>query len=702
MTSTLPPRDATNRLTRWAAFSTAASARAGILVSFGLGLAFAASNAAQSLKAMGSTGSDTSSMLLLFAVALAWAAVGLAIWIGVRKQPFPVLPFIGITLTASIALRLFYNANIDPEWISDFARYWQSAVDLIGGSLPITDPYQQRALPYLYPLVRVFGDTPEVLAFGNIGLLCLIQLTGYDIVRRAAGHPAAQCFTLLWIAAPEPLYSLTIPTHDLSGLALVALSAWLVATGLDTAAGKWRWRRPMLLGILGMSLGIVLVVLEIQRGLGGLLLSTLILATVAWAIIQRGVPDLIAAPRHALINLLMIACIATPLYVAGINVTQTTGLSRTGDAAEAARLRYTIPHSTSFSNGSYYWMRAFHDAFTQHHMDDLDALRTFRRDLTRSDFAEDPLGRATNAIDRLDGLYALGAGMGFYTAGLRDSQPRLLRFLQAYNHAYAFAFALFGFIGLLLLMTRRGLPPVVATLALFTALLSLGMAFFTENQPRYAYPIWLAGSVVIASALATLPVRFQPWTRQATSCAGLVAQVVAIPAVLLGLAWLATTTTYDPDDGRILTDWQFSAVTANEVQRLPSTVLNDIQSRAPETSFFPLGLVLTPSPAMSGDALRASSTVCADDAARSQFSFFLRARGLASDDGASHLVMKINGQPVWTFAETTGDKVQSVTLPQAVTQAGCSELEFELYSSGTVHDTLDSPRVEIFFPRFVP
>lgn len=692
---------ATDRLMRWAGLSTIASARAGVLVSFGLGLAFAASNAGLSLKALGSTGLEGAATTLLLPVALAWAAVALAIWIGVRKRPFPAIPFIGITLVSSIALRWFYSANIDPEWISDFARYWQSAVELTGASLPITDPYQQRALPYLYPLVLAFGDAPEVVKFGNIGLLCLIQLAGYDILRRAAGHTAAQCFTILWIAAPEPLYSLTIPTHDLSGLVLVAAAAWLVAAGLDTATGKQRWRRPVLLGLCGLAAGILLVVLEIQRGFGGLFLTTLVLVTVAWAIIQRGLPGIARARPGALVNLLVIVCCAAPVYLTGINITQATGLSRTGEAAEAARLRYSTPHSTSFSNGSYYWMRGFHDAFTHHHMDDLEELRAFRRDLMLSDFAEDPVGRATNAIERLDGLYALGTGMGFYTAGVRDSHPRLLRFLQAYNHAFAFPFAALGLIALWILLARRGIPPIVAILALFAALLSLGMAFFTENQPRYAYPVWFVGSIAIAAALGNRRTWMArgPWWRQVAGAGGIAVQAIAISAAALALAWLAVVATYKPGDGRILAEWEFSAPAVAEQQRRPSTAISDLQRRAPERSFYPLALVLTPSPDQHATPLRATTTVCTQDAERARLEFFVKARNLPAANQASHLTLNVDSTPVWTLTGSGDDEIQLVTIPQVINGPGCIELEFELPINGKGAVTRPMPRVEIFFPR---
>ena len=94
MTPPDPSETATNRALRWTGISTAASARAGILIAFGLGLALAAANAGQGLMALGSCGT------LVLAVALAWSTVALAAWIGMRRNPFPALPFIGITLAA--------------------------------------------------------------------------------------------------------------------------------------------------------------------------------------------------------------------------------------------------------------------------------------------------------------------------------------------------------------------------------------------------------------------------------------------------------------------------------------------------------------------------------------------------------------------------------------------------------------------------
>lgn len=636
---------------------------------------------------------------------LAGMMIALAVHLALRRSPLPAIPFVVVALVVSVALRLVYSANVDPEWISDFARYWKSATELAGSSLSVADAYQQRALPYLYPLVRLFGDDPEVVKLANIGLLCLIQLAGYDIVRRAAGHAAAQCFTLLWIAAPEPLYSLTIPTHDLSGLAFAALAVWLVAIGLDVTGNARRWRRPALLSLLGLAVGILLVILEIQRGLGILLLATLVVSTLAWVLTRHTSPDAIGGPRLAFVNLLVIVCIAVPVYMAGKAAAESAGFSRSAQVSETGRLRYTTSHSVSFSNGSYWWMRGFHDTFTRHYMDDPEAFGEFRRSLMLSDFVENPVSRATNAADRLDGLYQLGAGMTFYTAGLRESEPQLLKSLQSYNHAFAFAFAALALLALIGLLSQRGPPPIVAVLMLFAALLSIGLAFMAENQPRYAFPVWLVGSIVIAVGLTSLPAlsAVRSWPGQLGRAASLAGQALAIPIIVLGLAWLACAITYRPGDGRILTDWEFSPPASIASQRTPTSVLQEIQKRTPERSFYPLALTLG-LPDSSGNyqvPSTASTTICVDDTETTNFSFFMQREAPTNGHRTPPLVVTVGGEPVWSSASTGGGKVRLVTIPHLLRKPGCADvaLAIETPVTGVEGFAHASSEVEIFFPR---
>lgn len=703
------------------AVSNLVCARGAIVSTFGLGLCFAVFNAYQVLAARDPSG--VAGLIGLSMLLLAAGVVALAIHLARRDKPLPARWFVPVALLAALAIRLAYYAMVDPAWVSDFATYWKIANELAGADhYQVVNLYQQRAMPYLVPIVEIFGDSPDGVKLANIAVLCLIQLLGYDILRRCHGHSAAQCFTVLWIGAPEPLYSALIPSHDLVAMGQVAIVLWLtvVATTRKRAGGLPGAR----FALYALPIAIMLAALEVERGIGRILLAALLLVGVAGMLVKSRFPSLIAGDSGQPKRLLLVALLSLPLYAACMQGLAGSRFSAADDVSTAAMLRYTTAHATSLSNGSYKWMRAFHDTFTIAYAKDSDRFADLRTSLALSDFAESPLQRTDNAVTRLGDLYSLGGSIGFYSSGVAKKSPNTAAAMLVYNAAFALLLALLALYGLLRLLVRPRFPLVAGVLLVMVSVMTLILVLIAENQPRYLYIAWFVAAATAALGIARAQGADDPGTAdpEAPAATALAMGWMVLQSFLAifcigAAAWVALELAYDAKSGRILSHWALSAyppaATApgtdwtSDLKGTGSDVLwaADKRYRVASMDFGPLALTLQlPKAPAIGDRVVASAKVCTRGGARNDLAFFVYTpyKNLKRR-GAFELEVTVDGDPKWRLALPHADKPMAIEIPDLVPANACSDLAFTLHSKVAIprESWRRASRVEIYFPRLV-
>jgi hypothetical protein len=117
-----------------------------------------------------------------------------------------------------LGLQIFFATNQAIEPFSDFATQWAAAVRFVSEGVTLPDrPQLQRALPFYYPLVLVFGPAPGVYVTANVVMTTLSWLMTVWIAKRCFGWSGAAWTGVLLLFAYEPYLANNISSHDLLG-----------------------------------------------------------------------------------------------------------------------------------------------------------------------------------------------------------------------------------------------------------------------------------------------------------------------------------------------------------------------------------------------------------------------------------------------------------------------------------------------------
>lgn len=625
--------------------------------------------------------------------------------ISIRPTPFPVTPFLLVSLALGLGLRLAYIAIVEPEWYTDFLRYWEYGVDLASGQrTEITNVYSRRANFLTRPLIELFGPHRIIVPVCNALLLTLIQGLGYDILRRIRSHQAGQGFSLLWMAVPVPMMTMAVPNHDLAGLLLISIAIWFGVIAQRRHASMPDW----IVIACWIAAGITLSLLQAVRGLGTLYLICLTLLTLAAVVVVvcrrtrtgSGHNPVVA---RSVIGLLVIAL----SFVTAESALRQVGVVTSSNAEHYARLRYTTPHATSLSNGSYSFMFAFEKAFTRDLQGEPERFAAFRRSLVLTDFAEEPTDRVQASLARMQRQYSLGSQQGFY---LRGVPGHIVAELTAFNIFFGVGFAIMLLLAMHRLLQHRARQPTVDHfLLLLTAVISLALLLVGENQSRYLSVLWLAGAMVIPSQLSFR----DPPALKPLSPTWLLVSSAAILLGVLTIAWLMASWLFTPARGQILHDWTFSTDTrSSDVGRSFFSQLQDRESKVmigrsgkpvPVTfNELSLKLMLPAPPAFSGNA-SAQQKVCGLTApAGLEFQYDAPTKHIAGDEAFS-LRVGVNDRQVWQAFLPNPEGPKRVRIAIPVDSGGCAQVRFTLVSHGDASrkSWQRASFIEIFFPRIV-
>lgn len=621
-----------------------------------------------------------------------------------RKSAWHPLLFLPCSLVFSAVVYYAYISSIEVAWVSDFLTMWNHAVGLVAADdYTVKSIYDQRALPVLVPLVLLFGPNQAMVPVINLVFLLCIQLLGYDLARRMAGHRVAQGATVLWISAMEPILALPITSHDIWGLFFLVLFFWgfrvtweRVDIGRISTTKAW-------LALAGCTIGLamVLALLNMQRSIGPLVLLAFVLASAVMALKGKCEWSLLKAP-------LLLGLVVFLLY-GGINVGLKHGhyLLSSGQRAESTQLRIGV-YGSSLSNGIFGQGQILDRVF----FDQLDGKA--RWDLVEtvplSDMALQPIARFGNIIYRAFPQARLGSQDSFYQARARTHASWLIPFTRIYNVYYSVLLAALGLWIVVPLLRRLESFDMLVQLAFLSALVGL-MLLAGESQPRYVFPIWfilpqLVGFAILhAESGKGQPTVTSVWGWDMTRGAlFLVAMYFACALLLRG--------TYSEAKGRILSGWhpvlhnveQPSRDWFRAVQNKSATQIRRRARDRRTAGFGDLALVLKiPADSQVGGSMSAEKLLCTDVDRRALDFFYYMPYQNAKASGVFTLDVLVDGKRKWSAPLPGVSKVAHVYIPNILPPSTCGNLEFRLRTSRALKSPswIRASRTDVYFARLV-
>ncbi len=272
-------------------------------------------------------------LILLFAVAIpvahalrmgpVWPSIfGFVLVLAVARIPLnrkASLIAIAVCVLVYLTLQLLVLNNhwVDP--VSDFKRQWSVAVDWVHNGLgEPTSPQTQRALPFYYPLVKVFGADPAVYLAANVVLTTSTYLMAVHVARRFFGLQGAAKTAMLLLFGFEPLFANTFPSHDVLGsFGVLVFLTLLVEIEQIVDAGRFTHKRAALLGTLAFTMSLTITWVDWQRTMGMFCMFAVLFYGVA-SIVKR-------APRARLrIAIAVLVCLFSVLEGCGLKSCELT------------------------------------------------------------------------------------------------------------------------------------------------------------------------------------------------------------------------------------------------------------------------------------------------------------------------------------------------------------------------------------------
>jgi len=622
---------------------------------------------------------------LCISAALIAAVWWLSLKLARRRNALPAFPFLAVSLIIAFAVRLLYLAAVDVHFVSDFDLYWKAAIKLSKlNNYEVADNiYNQRAIPFLLPLVELTNGSTMALKVANNLFLCAIQLMGYDMLSTAL-YTAA-----FWII------SLALISDDVRPRALLQHAGW------------------------GGALGVVVAATEMARGnnsgyfvLGCAAVACVLLFFCRSAPAQNGniCSEVARTSRIKLFGVQVLA--AVPVSAALLLMASTAGLRMSPASVEAASMKFYISTSTSMSDGSYVFLRRFFDNFGQDLMADPVALTEQTRTIAMSEFAERPKERLLSSAHRYPSLFRLGSRFDVYLPQAdRSTHQSLYRFFVAYNLLFVMTFCA-AFLLALLHYLRRPLDPIPILLVLTIGFMIFAMVLFIPVSSRYMYPIWTIGSIVTAYYLVPDPRR--PLLMDSIPWLGFeIIKVVAVGAIIVFAFWRLLDRNYHFEDGRIITGWSFltdgkptTGGNLYELQRAGTDVATidykgrPIKGKDRLIYFGPFSVKLAiPGSLSPGRSVGARRRICVTDDKQHQLTFlYYTPYKNLSDRGVFHLDVNVDGKMVWTSQLPNAKSPIRVSIPEISSRNRCFSLDFS-FRTDAMTPLKAANYVEIFYPH---
>lgn len=629
----------------------------------------------------GDVGRDGVNSTSALAVALA-VAIGLLFSAVIKRtRAWNPPAFLLCSLIATSTIYYAYIASIEVVWVNDFQTMWQHAVAMVAsGDYTVRSIYDGRALPVLVPTILLFGPNPAVVPLVNLVFLLGIQLLGYDLARRIAGHRAAQGFVVLWGAAMEPILALPITSHDIWGLFFLVVFLWGFRATCDRlTAGKVATPRDkMILAGCVLGLALALTLLDMQREITPFVILAFALGCLLMALKGKSAWSLLK-PAFRL-------AVAAFLLYGGISIGLKHGhYMQTTEQGEALAQIRVGAYSSSLSDGTYRQGRLIKKTFFDQL--DGDARREFVNAIPLSDLALQPAARLGNILYRAPEQARLGSQAGFYQAQATTQFSWLVQFTRAYNACYSVLLALLSLWLIRPLLRRLESLDGLMQLALLSTVVG-GLLFVGESQPRYVFPLWFILPQLIAFAVVLLP-EFAHERVAATSIwgwditRGVLLLVAAYFLLAISVRWV-----YGESRGRILSGWEPALQGAAEQaprdwfdanQKLSASRIKQESRDRRTTGFGDLALVMKiPVKTQAGGGVSASKLLCAGTDRRALDFFYYMPYQNPDATAAFTLEVRVDGEQRWSVPLPGTPDVAHAHLVDILPAGTCGKLEFNL------------------------
>lgn len=444
---------------------------------------------------------------LTLGVALAWGSLAVLPWLlaayWARRSVPPPWPHLAILVVVALLLRVVYLIAVDNTFTSDYRTMWDFTLAVLNGERPLSAAsiQEMRTTPFLLPVTALAGGSALGFKIGNLLFSLLAALAVYCCTRLIAGEKPAAVALVLVLFAPEPLFSISIPTHDIPG------NLYLLGgmTALIAAFGLWRTnQRPIVLALLIVFAAVLWGLAHVQRSIGPFLHASLGLMLIAWIFAPDRKVGLLRVTQAVVLFLLV------PIAIGGVTrdfmrgqFADTAAMAQVG---EFSRFGWIASYATPVSTGSYGEYRALQPYL---HAVDPEELRDFTLARVVSGYAEHPLGALRHYVEKAFRLYTLGRQGGEYYGNLNpsvlvtttQSAQALRQVFDAYTALYAFGLSLAAILALGFAIIRppaeaQGMLPI-----LFLATVSLALILLGEIQSRYISFAWYILPIYVGFAI---------------------------------------------------------------------------------------------------------------------------------------------------------------------------------------------------------
>lgn len=630
------------------------------------------------------------------------------VFFAVVKRDTPLNPpvFLVCSLAVSAILYYGYISSIEVVWISDFIGMWRNAVEMVSaGDYKVETIHDERALPVLVPTILLFGANPAVVPIVNLVLLLGIQLAGYDLARRVAGHRAAQGFAVLWIGAMEPIFALPITSHDIWGLFFLVLFLWGFRVAFERLAAGTRstTSHKLTLGGSALGLALVLTLLDMQRELVPFVILGFVLAgllSVLKGVGRRG--RLRPALLFAATVFLIFAGVTAGLKHFGYMLTSTQGES-------LAQIRIGA-YGSSLSNGNYDQGQVIQKTFFT--PINAEARRDLVHAIPLSDLALQPVARIGNIVHRAHRQALLGSQTYFYQKDAKTQSTWLLPLTRAYNVCYSIVLAALSLWLILPLLRRLDSFNGLVQLSLLSTLVGL-LLLVGESQPRYIFPLWFVLPQLVALALVLrvagtdgrIPVS-SVWDWDMTRGA-----LLLLAAYLL--VALIARGVYGESRGRVLSGWQPALHGASQPasddwfkvnQGLSAAKIKREGKDRRVTGFGDLALVMKiPVNVQMGGGTSAVKRLCAgDERTALGFFYYMPYQNPIAKD-AFTLEVLIDDRLRWSVQSPGMDTITYVRIPDILPAGSCGDLQLNLRANRAISSVpwVNASQTDVYFPRLV-
>jgi len=416
-------------------------------------------------------------------------------------------------LILTLVCRILWVRYFDAQQVSDFHTYWNIGhsivVDGVAAQSAFPGVYFLRSIFYTAPIQYIFGDNQQALELVNVFLVTITMFIFYDFGRRVFSAKIAAGALLFFSLSPDIWYGVTLANHDIAFLPWLA-GLCLVMYWIDKRLhDKSYISMPIVL--LSITVGILIFLLEVQRGFGLAAWFALIflLAYYLYNHYRENRVNIVNKANRArlpgkdwlkrgLVFILVLLIIPLGTY----ELSKSVFINITGIWSESDYVTY-ISAKDVHGSDRYGEMLPWREEYSRQLPEDLRTEFSVRK--LSSEVSSDPV-ETIRHIFRKNGVLADPTGtLGFSSRPAED--PWVGRTnsdgvpMQRELHKLLSAILFF------LLFLRLLLHPFFPIkrggffLIFFTAFLYLLILFFTEAQPRYSLFTVFLTSLLIAQLL---------------------------------------------------------------------------------------------------------------------------------------------------------------------------------------------------------